>query len=181
MQIINVDLIDESLVQHDDLVKACKEIINENLRTNGGTLKIADIFERDFKWTNLVVVIVNNQVVGFALVRESENKHNLKEASSYYYLSDIVVKKEFRNQGIGELILKTVISSIGDDPLVASVLKDNLPSIRFLLKCMKCYSVSDSGKYYRFVDAKTYDKLYGEEINDVLVGVDTDQKSSKRM
>lgn len=171
MQIFNIDLVTSNLMQNKEAVDACKKIIDENLEVNGGTLKVADIFERDFKWSNLIIAVVDNQIVGFSLVRSSENTHNLKNVDAYYYLSDIIVKKDFRSQGIGSALLETALSGIGDMPLVASVLRGNIPSILLLSKYMKCYSASNSGKYLRFVDSKTYHRIYGDAENDLLEGI----------
>ena len=168
MQIHNIDLIGNNLSNYQDIVKKCKEIINENLQTNGGTLKVSDIFERDFNWANLIIAVINNEIIGFALIRQSNNTHNLKESDFYYYLSDIVVKKDFRNLGIGKELMKKVIESRSDAPLVASVLKDNQASIGLLSKFMKCYGVSMTGRYLRFVDNKYYNQLYGNTENESL-------------
>ena len=124
-------------------------------------MKISNIFERDYNWSNLIIAIVDNQIIGFALVRASENMHDLKDSNFYYYLSDIIVKSDFRNRGIGTRLLEEAHASIGSNPLVASALKDNLASIGLLSKFMKCYGYSKMGKYARFVDNEHYDKLYG--------------------
>ena len=168
MQLLNIDLLRKDLLDYEDIVNKCKALITENLATNGGTLKVPDIFERDYKWTNLIVAIVNGQIVGFSLIRLSNNMHDLKDSSYYYYISDIVVKKEFRNQGIGKNLMETVIENRSDAPLVASALSDNIASIKLLSKFMKCYGTSRTGKYLRLVDNKSFYQLYGNESKDLL-------------
>ena len=176
MQIHNIDLIKKNIHDFSNIVNKCKEIINENLQINGGTLKISNIFEKDYVWTNLIIAVVGEQIVGFALVRSSDNMHDLKSSNNYYYLSDIVVKKEFRNQGIGKQLMSEAIACTGDVPLVASALNDNLESIKLLSKFMTCYGSSKSGKYQRFVDNKHYDILYGN-TEDESLGTEPHSKS----
>lgn len=163
MEINNLDLTTSNLSSYADIVGQCQEIINENLQVNGGLLKKANIFEEKFNWSNLIVAKFEDKVVGFALVRTSSNTHNLKDTSNYYYLSDIVVKNDCKRKGIGSLLLEEAIESTGDYPLVASVLKENMPSIKLLSKYMECYGCSATGKYLRFVDNKSYSQLYGHK------------------
>ena len=125
MEVNSINLIDTSLDAYQSIINQCKEIINENLQVNGGTLKVSDIFERDYKWTNLIIATRDDKVVGFALIRLSDNKHNLKNSNGYYYLSDVVVKRKYQNLGIGTAIMSEAISCTKKLPLVASVLKDN--------------------------------------------------------
>lgn len=80
--------------------------------------------------------------------------HNLRDTGFYYYLSDIVDKKVFRNQGIGKALMTEAIACIDDAPLVASALNDNFESIGLLSKFMTCYGMSETGMYARFVDNK---------------------------
>lgn len=168
MKIYNIDLIGKTILDFASIVNKCKEIINENLQINGGNLKISDIFERDYNWTNLIIAVVDNQIVGFALIRESNNMHDLQDVNFYYYLSDIVVKKDFRNRGIGKALMEEAIACTDSAPLVASALNDNLESIGLLSKFMTSYGFSKTGMYVRFVDNKYYSKLYGNMKNDTL-------------
>lgn len=167
MQIYNIDLLGKKILDFASIVNTCKEIINENLQINGGTLKISNIFERDYNWTNLIIATIDNQIVGFALIRKSDNMHNLRDVDFYYYLSDIVVKKDFRNQGIGKALMTEAIACRDDAPLVASVLNDNLESIGLLSKYMICYGFSKTGKYARFIDNRYYAKLYGDRDSEL--------------
>ncbi len=91
----------------------------------------------------------------------SENMHELKGSDSYYYISDIAVRKKYARKGIGTVLLATAIKNRGDLPIVASALKTNRSSIRLLSKFMSCYGISKKLKYLRFVDNASYNKLYG--------------------
>ncbi|MBQ8192819.1 MAG: GNAT family N-acetyltransferase [Bacilli bacterium] len=162
MQIYNIDLLGKNILDFASIVDTCKEIINENLQINGGTLKISDIFERDYNWTNLIIATIDNQIVGFALIRTSNNMHNLTDVDFYYYLSDIVVKKNLKKQGIGKALMTEAVACRDDAPLVASILNNNLAAMGLLSKFMTCYGFSKKGKYARFIDNRHYAKLYGD-------------------
>ena len=158
MVIDNIDLTKTNFSQCEHLVNQCKEIINENLQARGGLLKISNIFERDLNWTNLIVAILEGKVVGFALIRLGNSEHGLR--GEYYYLSDIVVSNKHRHKGVGTALMKSVLSCTKKMPLVASCLIENRISTKLLSKYMTCYGLSNRGKYLRFVDNKTYNKLH---------------------
>ena len=62
MKIENIDLTETTLLMYQHIVDQCKKIINENLQINGGTLKISDIFEKNYNWTNLIVSTLDNEI-----------------------------------------------------------------------------------------------------------------------
>lgn len=164
MEIININLNNSDLDDYPNVVNECKSILNENLVSNGGFLRQANIFEQDFDWSNLLIARNENQIIGFALIRNSFNTHNLKDVTSYYYISEIAVKNDYKRKGVGTELMTTATSIIGDKPLVASVLKENEPSLALTSKFMKCFGESESKRYLRFVDVNSYKKLYGEKI-----------------
>ena len=98
------------------------------------------------------------------MLRLSSNQHNLNGVSEYYYLSDIVVKRQYQGIGVGTELMKSAMACIENMPTVASCSKDNLVSKKLLSKFMTCYGVSDSGKYLRFVDNQYYNILYGKNV-----------------
>ncbi len=164
MEIINIDLQEKSLEECASVVSKCKEILFENLEVNGGTLKQADIFEEGLRWTNLIIAVDGDKIVGFMLVRDSTNTHDLGgNTERYYYISEIAVSSKCKRQGVGTSLLENAVASKGELPLVASVLSDNAPSIGLLSKFMTRYSSSRTGKYQRFVDKESYKKIYGEK------------------
>ena len=175
MTIENIDLTTTNLSMYPQIVDRCQEIINDNLQSNGGTLKVSNIFQRDYNFTNLIVASFEGKIVGFALVRLSDNQHNLRGKTEYYYLSDIVVDRQYQGHGIGTALMGETLLRCLNMPLVASCLNENQASINMLSKFMTCYGVSDSGKYLRFVDNQHYNILYGKNVTDSLNTV-TSQK-----
>lgn len=169
IEIVNIDLFNSKLSDYQEIIDRCQKIIDENLTSNGGTLKQGNIFQKDLPFTNLLIACIDNDIIGFALLRTSENTHNLKEANNYFYLSDIVVKNGYKTRGVGTELLEKALECCGEYPLVASVLKENELSIKLLSKFMTHYGKSKTGKYYRFVDNSTYYKIYNnmEDINAV--------------
>ena len=68
--------------------------------------------------------------------------------------------------------MEVLIDSTKGIPLVASALKENQTSIKLLSKFMNCYVNDKNGKYLRFVDNESYNKLYGDVLTETLVPVE---------
>ena len=93
----------------------------------------------------------------------SDNKHSVDNTENYLYVSDIVVKNEYKRKGIGTMLMGKVMEIKGELPVVASALKTNDASIKLLTKFMTCYGESPKKMYYRFIDNETYSKVYGDK------------------
>lgn len=155
---MKIDMIDLRLSDDRKIFNKLQPIINEN----NGNLKITDLFNELYIWTHLFLVKVDSKIVGFAIVRYlSKDEHNTG-FGEYYYISDIVLLKKQWNKGYGTKLLKEVVDSIKDLPLVTSVKKDKDIVIKILKKEMMIYSEQDN--IYRFMDKEHY-KLRGDTIS----------------
>ena len=141
----------------------CQPIIDENLESNGGTLRQDDLLLQRFDWQYLLVDQVDGVPVGFSLIRKSlEDKHNTGY-SEYNYLSVIAVKRQVQHMGVGTELLNQTLLISPDTPLVASCHKDNKVSKKFLSNKMMNYE--KTRRYYRFLDNKSYKEKYGIKHN----------------
>jgi len=139
----------------------CQSLIDQNLESNGGTLRQEDLLLQPHDWQYLVRAEIDEIPVGFSLVRKSkEDKHNIGE-SEYYYISVIAVDKQVQHNGIGTELLNKTLSLSLELPIVASCRKDNEVSKNFLSKLMKGYE--ETRRYYRFIDPKTYTEKFSKE------------------
>ena len=59
----------------------------------------------------------NRQQVGFARV--------ITDYATHFYICDVVVKKEFRNKGIGRQLLKTITENEDLKPLLGMLITEN--------------------------------------------------------
>ena len=59
----------------------------------------------------------NGQQVGFARV--------ITDYATHFYICDVVVKKEFRNKGIGRQLLKTITENEDLKPLLGMLITEN--------------------------------------------------------
>lgn len=66
-----------------------------------------------------------------------------------YYISQIAVSKSFQQKGIGSMLFQKMLEVCNDFPIVASVEKNNVASIRLLSKFM--IPVNQKNKYIRYV------------------------------
>ena len=168
MEIINIDLSNTSINEYLNIVKECESIIYENLCINGGSLTQADIFKYGYNWTNLIIAKTEDKILGFLLIRKSDNnEHDLIDTDCYYYISDIAVRKKYQGKKIGTLLLMNAIKNKKDLPLVASALSSNEKSIGLLSKFMINYSSSRTGRYKRFADKDSYLRLYDNKEIDI--------------
>ncbi len=141
----------------------CQHIIDDNLVTNGGTLRQEDILLQLFDWQYLLIATIEGQPVGFSLVRKShEDKHHTGH-EEYLYISVIAVLQKAQHQGIGTELLNQTLNLPVSLPIVASCRKDNEVSKHFLSNSMTNYN--DTRRYHRFIDNKTYEELHGKKTN----------------
>ena len=85
--------------------------------------------------------------------------------NEYYYISDIVVARNYQNKGIGTMLLNFILDSIIDLPIVSSVKDNNNHSLKLFKKHMKVYDKTNGG-YYRYLDNKSYDLRAGYISNE---------------
>ena len=155
---MKIDMIDLRLSDDRKIFNKLQPIINEN----NGNLKITDLFNELYIWTHLFLVKVDSKIVGFAIIRRlSKDEHNTG-FDEYYYISDMVLLKKQWNKGYGTKLLKEVVDSIKDLPLVTSVKKDKDIVTKILKKEMMIYSEQDN--IYRFMDKEHYE-LRGDTIS----------------
>lgn len=141
----------------------CQHIIEENLVSNGGSLKQEDLLLQLHDWQYLVLANINDQPVGLSLVRKSHEDKHKTGYDNYYYISLIAVLPSVQKNGIGTELLRETVSLPVSLPIVASCRKDNEISNNFLSKSMKNYA--DTRRYHRFIDNKSYDKFYSPKPN----------------
>ena len=152
----NVEYIDLEHAENRQAIFAeLRPIINDNLVENGGTLLQGDLLTKDYDWSHLFVVRDNGKVVVFDILRHSDYDQHQTGYDEYYYISDIVIARSYQNHGIGTRLVQTILRSIDDLPVVASVRKTNVNSLRLFRKNLKV--CSESGKYYRFLDQRHFD------------------------
>lgn len=144
----------EDKKQLEELFTDCWQIVEENLEVNGGTLKQSNLIERDYKWSHLVLLKRQNKCLGFALMRFSEYDQHNTSFDNYYYLSQIVISKNFQHEGLGTYLLNYILENVNDIPLIASVHKNNTASLRLFGKNMVPYSQNNN--YVRFMDKNFY-------------------------
>ena len=134
----------------------CQSIIEDNLESNGGTLRQEDILWQPYDWQHIVIATLDEIPIGFSLVRKlDEDKHNTGY-EEYLYISVIAVKTEAQKNGVGTELLNEILSLPTNLPIVVSCRRDNVVSKHFLSKFMKKYD--ETRRYYRFLDNKTYNK-----------------------
>ncbi|MCL2521149.1 MAG: GNAT family N-acetyltransferase [Spirochaetaceae bacterium] len=83
-----------------------------------------------------------NKVVGFTAAvplltekeRYEELKNNLDEASKYWYIGDLGVHIDYRNNKIGEELLKHIFKNIPVKNVILRTRKDNERAIKWYLK-----------------------------------------------
>ena len=155
---MKIDMIDLRLSDDRKIFNKLQPIISEN----NGNLKITDLFNELYIWTHLFLVKVDSKIVGFAIVRYLSKDEYNTGFGEYYYISDIVLLKKQWNKGYGTKLLKEVVDSIKDLPLVTSVKKDKDIVIKILKKEMMIYSEQDN--IYSFMDKEHYE-LRGDTIS----------------
>ena len=159
---MKIDMLDLRKSDDRKIFNKLQPIINENLVSNGGTLRQAKLLEEPYEWTHLFLFKDGEKIVGFAILRYSSYDQRLTGYGEYYYISNIVFLKKYQGKGYGTELLKTILETIEDLPVVASVLENNERSLRLFIKEMEVYN--KHGKYYRFMDEKSY-KLRDETIS----------------
>ena len=93
----------EAIKDNKSIIKKIKKIINENLVSNGGTLKRDDLLDGKYEFSFVTLALdEHGKLVGFSLIRTSDYDQHNTGYDSYYYISDIVVSKSF----ITNLMLK---------------------------------------------------------------------------
>ena len=139
--------------------------INESLVANEGTIWQATLLNKDFDWTHLFIVRDKWKIIGFAIIRYSNYDQHMTGFNEYYYISDIVVARNYQNKGIGTMLLNFILDSIIDLPIVSSVKDNNNHSLKLFKKHMKVYDKTNGG-YYRYLDNKSYDLRAGYISNE---------------
>lgn len=102
----------------------------------------------------MVLLKRQNKCLGFALMRFSEYDQHNTSFDNYYYLSQIVISKNFQHEGLGTYLLNYILENVNDIPLIASVHKNNTASLRLFGKNMVPYSQNNN--YVRFMDKNFY-------------------------
>ena len=126
-----------------------------NLVINGGTLKQPNLIEGDYDWSHLALMKNEGQVIGFALIRNSDHDQHMTGYDKYYYISQLVISKKLQHSGLGTMLLEKILDEIKDRPLVASVVNTNTASMALFSKEMTGYS--SHGSYNRFIDNYSYE------------------------
>lgn len=150
---MKIDMIDLRKSEDRKIFNKLQPIINDNMVANGGTIRQATLLNKDHDWTHLFVVRDGEKIVGFAILRYSNYDQHYTGFDEYYYISSIVLLKEYQGQGIGTELLKMILEMVTDLPVVASVREDNKISYKLFNKYMKFYN--KKGVYYRFMDEKS--------------------------
>ncbi len=147
LEMVNAKLDSEKFYR---VFKECQPLVDENLVENGGSLRHDNLIDRDYNWVFLFTAKISENIVGFSVVRFlDENQHNITD-SGYYYISQIVVAKDYQHMGIGSLLLKNVLNSCNSFPVVASVRETNAASLHMLEKFMT--PINQNKNFIRFVN-----------------------------
>ena len=141
----------------------CQHIINENLVSNGGTLRQEDLLLQLHDWKYLITANIDDLPVGISLVRKSHEDKHKTGYDNYYYISLIAVLPKVQRNGIGTELLRETLSLPVFLPIVASCRKDNEISNHFLSNSMVNYA--DTRRYHRFIDDRNYDKFHSKTTN----------------
>ncbi|MCI8383567.1 MAG: tRNA (adenosine(37)-N6)-threonylcarbamoyltransferase complex dimerization subunit type 1 TsaB [Clostridia bacterium] len=131
------------------------ECISDILLSDFDDFWNANIFKKELESENssYLVAKLNDEIVGFAGI-----KILLEDAD----IMNIVIKKNFRNQGIGTLLLKNLINLANENHLKSlslEVMEENFSAIH-LYKKLGFEQVGKRKKYYQDKDAIIMKKLF---------------------
>ena len=74
---MRIEMIDLRKSNNRNIFNKLQPIIVENLVSNGGTLRQANIFAKNYEWTHLFLIKDREKIIGFAILRHSSfDKHN---------------------------------------------------------------------------------------------------------
>ena len=114
----------EDYISHGEIQEG--RAYNENTWSNGIltilTSEFNDALKNElFYHSNIVAAYLSNNLVGFALV-EYKNSPN----DSYAVLSDIIVDKNYRNNNIGEKLIKWVLIQLNNNNIKSLFAESNI-------------------------------------------------------
>jgi ribosomal protein S18 acetylase RimI-like enzyme len=143
-----------------------KEVLAENKFMISVIEEFEETLEQKRSWIRkilennreqLIVAEINGDVVGLIVFRSKSSKR-LSHTGSF----TAMVKKEYRNQGIGKLLIKELLSWTEQNPLIEKVSLGVLSTNQRAIEFYKSMGFAEEGRKIKEVKFSEY--LYADDI-----------------